>query len=234
MMSTATGRATNAARRLIAGLAMCLMSTAWAGHIQQSFSSEWYVAPWDYYGDFAAMQWHYVPYAPWDPAVGRLLEIHVTTRATGTRADPSDAVKIRYAFFTGWAPNDYQFYDAVVVAAGDSGFDLVRSFDFTNDSDVANWAFPDYLPQANYYFESRTVAAAHSISATTTLDFIYAEAPEPGSVYLAVLPLLILLLSRSGGLVPSWRSAETISGFNANSSIKRTSTASSAAMTTRT
>ena len=179
--------------------AICITTPAHAGYIEQSFESEWTVEPWDYYGDFAAMRWHYLSYAPWDTSLGQLTEVRVRTKVTGTRADPSESVRIRYAFFTGWAPNDYQLAQVEFLPGDGAAFSLDRSFVFTEPYELPNWAYPEYLPQANYYFESRSVNASHSVRATTTLEFLFREVPEPSTLALLMLPLVSVVMNRRVG-----------------------------------
>jgi hypothetical protein len=173
-------------------LASLLPVVSPAQSVEQVFTSAWTVLPWDYYGDVAAMQWHYLPYRPWDASLGRLDRVTVSTVVTGTRMNSADDVRLRYSFFTGWMPADYQFYDEVVLPSGSLSFNFTRDFVFVTPSSLVTWTTYDYLPRANYYFESRTVAGGHSLTATTTLTYAYsAVVPEPNTT----------ILFTSGGLV---------------------------------
>lgn len=183
--------------------AIGVAAPAHAGYIQQSFDSEWTVEPWDYHGDYAAMRWHYIPYVPWDPSIGQLTEVRVRTQLEGTRADPTESVRLRYAFFSGWAPNDYQLAQVEYLPGDGIAISLDRSFAYSEPYELPNWAFPEYLPQANYYFESRTVNAAHSVRATTTLEFYFQEIPEPSTLALVLLPLAAVVMKRRSRL-GSW------------------------------
>jgi hypothetical protein len=189
----------NAMRQYILALlftALGITAPAHAGYIQQSFNSAWTVDPWDYYGDYAAMRWHYIPYLPWDPSIGQLTEVRVRTTVEGSRTDPTESVRLRYAFFTGWAPNDYQLAQVEFLPGDGDTFSLDRSFVYTEPYELPNWAFPQYLPQANYYFESRTVNASHSVIATTTLEFFFHEIPEPSTLALLLLPLAAVVMRK--------------------------------------
>lgn len=163
--------------RVLAILAVLFSGTVNAAVITQVFSSSWAIEPWDYYGDVAAMQWQYQPYQPWDAALGTLQEVRVDTQYTGDRTT-SEPLRIRYSFFSGWAPSDYQFYREFWLPAG-SSFAESESYVF-GPAQLGQWTTLGYYPPANYYFESRTVDGGHSISALTTLTFTYAQAvPEP-------------------------------------------------------
>lgn len=155
-----------------------------ASVMTQQFDSNWTVSRWDYYGDVAALQWHYLPYVPWTSSMGTLTRVSISTRITGEKNATED-LAIRYAFFTGWNPNQYQFYAGRVFSAGESSF----SGTFEYDLPVNNFADPLFLPQANYYFESRS-ATEHSIIARTTLTYDYVRSsdvplPAPWSLLIA-------------------------------------------------
>ena len=156
-----------------------------AGTTVQTFASSWQVSPWNYYGDIAAMQWHYLPYAPWDNSLGVLQEVRVETQFSGLRELGAEDLRIRYAFFTGWSPADYQFGRTTIVTPGASQFEVTESFTFSDPYQLQNWTDVTYYPPAHYYFESRTVAAGHTISAQTTLTYTFASAvSEPTNVAL--------------------------------------------------
>ena len=164
----------------------------------QSFVSSWTVSPWNYEGQVAAMQWQYLPYSPWNQSLGTLQEVQVSTTLTGERQLASEALHIRYAFFTGWTPSDYQLYREVSVPGGDAAFNLTESYTFSGTAELLNWIEYLYFPPANYYFESRTVQAAHTVNALTTLTFTYAAAaaavPEPATSLLVIAGLGLLML----------------------------------------
>lgn len=107
------------AKSLIIALSIfAAASTAVAAVKTQTFDSSWTIAPWNYYGDISAMQWHYIPYETWDSTLGTLTGVKVQTAISGTKANSDDVTAIRYAFFTGWNPADYQFYDQLVIPSG--------------------------------------------------------------------------------------------------------------------
>ena len=70
----------------------CSVGLAHASEKTQSFSSEWTVSPWTYYGDTAAMKWHYIEYEPWDTALGELREVRVQTEILGALESPDENV----------------------------------------------------------------------------------------------------------------------------------------------
>lgn len=160
-------------RNLVAtGVFFAAASLSHASVITQEFDSNWTVSTWDYYGDVAALRWHYLPYLPWTSPIGTLTKVSISTKIIGEKNAPED-LAIRYAFFTGWSPNQYQFYDGRVFSAGDSSF----SGTFEYDIPASNFAKPLFLSQANYYFESRS-ATTHSITARTTLTYNYLPSSE--------------------------------------------------------
>ena len=171
-------------RVLISLLLLAFSSQVASATITQQFSSSWTISPWDYYGDVAAMDWHYLPYQPWSQTLGTLTSVEVNTVIDGWREDTNEDVRIRYSFATGWEPADYQFHRKFYLASGTPTFSHNELYSFTSAASLANWSLYQYYPPANYYFESRTVMAAHTISATTTLAFTYSPVPIPASVWL--------------------------------------------------
>lgn len=178
-------------RVLLAALAIMLSGQLHAAAVTQSFTSSWNIAPWDYYGDYAAMWWHYVPYQPWNPELGTLETVVATTEFAGER-DSEEAIRIRYAFVTGWNPADYQLYREFWLPSGTS-FSYAEQFVYDTPAALAIWSSYDYYPPANYYLESRTLSRPHSISALTTLEFTYTPVPEPASLWLVLGGLLALV-----------------------------------------
>ena len=167
--------------------------------ISQTFDSSWTIAPWNYYGDTAAQQWHYLPYVPvpLTSAFGTLESVTISTSITGTK-DASDTVSMRYAFVTGWSPADYQFYNIVTIANSSTTFSISNSFRFNTLSSLGDWINPQYLPQADYYFESKSTLT-HSVNAKTVLTYDYVSAvPEPESyaMLLAGLGLMGFIVRR--------------------------------------
>ncbi len=171
-------------------LASAFASAAQASTMVQDFDSNWTVAPWDYNGDIAAQNWQYLNYLPWDGTLGTLISVQINTTMSGTR-DAADALGFRYAFFTGWSPNQYQFSDADAIAAGSTSFSAVRSFVSGTDFALSNFLSYMYLPQASYYFESRS-DAAHTVNARTELVYNYEtgrHVSEPATEILMLLAL---------------------------------------------
>ncbi len=176
-------------------LSCALAGGAHGASMTQDFDSAWTVSPWDYNGDVAAQQWQYLNYVPWDGTFGTLLSVSITTSVDGNK-DVGDVLSYRYALFTGWSPNQYQFFDAASVAAGMSTFSATRSFVSGTDFALSNFLSYLYLPQAYYYFESRT-DNTHIIRARTELVYNYAPGElisEPASELLMLIALGVLAI----------------------------------------
>jgi hypothetical protein len=170
----------NLTRLAAACVLACTLTPAGAGVVTQEFVSEWTVSTWDYYGDVAALRWHYLTYTPWNASLGVLDDVTISTAVSGTR-DPAERLALRYAFFTGWDPVDYQLAASVGFEPGEAAFSATFALRSGNDFALERFASPRYLPQAHYYFESRT-ATTHQITARTTLTYLYRapnEVPEP-------------------------------------------------------
>lgn len=161
--------------------------------LTQTFSDSWRVEVWDYYGNVSALKWQYTPYTPWDSTLGTLTGVKISTNVTGQRDDSTDSVYLRTAFFTGWAPDDFQYYREFTIAPGDASFAFDYSITITSPVGLSDWLTYDYLPLANYYFESRTIDAGHSIDATTTLVYTYKSVPDSGSTIALLGSALIVL-----------------------------------------
>jgi hypothetical protein len=83
----------------------------------------------------------------------------------------------------------YQFYNETYLVPGSSSFSETRTFSSGVNFALSNFTDYKYLPQANYYFESRT-ATTHQIDAHTVLSYEYAIAsnvPEPATVSLLLV-----------------------------------------------
>ena len=190
---------------------LCAIPFAHAGLVTQSFTSSWTVDIWDYYGDLAAMKWHYQPYAPWDTATGNLTSVVITTQITGTRADANDTVRIRESFFTGWNPVSYQFSDNLYLTGDGNSFGGVWTYTYATPAAIA--AVTDYqyftgeyqsgagTGGAWYYFESRTENAGHSIDATTTISYYFdsISVSEPISLFILCIGVFALREIRRQG-----------------------------------
>lgn len=178
-------------RTLFAGILLLILGQAHAAVITQTFASSWTVGVWDYNGDVAAMQWHYVPYDPWDASLGVLNQVRVETTIIGQRDVASEATRIRYSFFTGWIPDDFQLYQEFYIPGGGNAFSYSETLEYDTPDDIKHWTEYSYFPPANYYFESRTVSAGHSVDATTTLTFSYTQrVPEPSTTWLVMASLI--------------------------------------------
>lgn len=178
---------------LLAGVAF---AHAQAASITQNFNSNWTVEPWDDNGDIAAQYRQYLNYAPWDASLGTLTSVQITTTVNGSR-NAADSVGLRYAFFTGWSPNQYQFSDAAAIAAGSGTFSDTRAFVSGSDFALSNFLSYLYLPQAYYFFESRS-NSTHSIDATTTVVYNYDVGQlisEPASELLMLVALGALAIA---------------------------------------
>jgi len=175
---------------LMMAISICVTGLAHASEKTQSFSSDWTVSPWNYYGDTAAMKWHYIEYEPWDTALGELREVRVQTEILGEQESRAEDVRIRYSFFTGWNPVGHQLSTGFNKPVGDKAFSISNSFVYDSPEEIQQWINYDNSPPRHYYFESRTVDAGHTISAITTLTFIYDSLPD-----LLVLELVDLVLN---------------------------------------
>jgi len=175
---------------LMMAISICSIGLTHASEKTQSFSSDWTVSPWDYYGDTAAMEWHYIEYEPWDTTLGELREVRVQTEILGEHESRAEDVRIRYAFFTGSSPADYQFSTHFYKPVSDKAFSISNSFVHDSPEEIQQWINYDNSSPTHYYFESRTVEAGHTISAVTTLTFIYDSLPDQ-----LVLELVDLVLN---------------------------------------
>ena len=178
-------------RSFVAGLLLLIAGQTNAAVVTQTFTSSWAIDVWNYNGDVAAMQWKYVAYDPSHSSLGVLDQVRVETTITGQRALASEATRIRYAFFTGWAPDDFQLNREFYIAGGTSSLAFSETLVYNTRNDLQNWTDYSYFPPANYYFESRTVSAGHSVDATTTLTLVYSQqVPEPSTILLVLASLL--------------------------------------------
>ena len=175
---------------LMVAVSICATGFALASEKTQSFSSDWTVSPWNYHGDIAAMRWHYIEYEPWDAALGELREVRVQIDILGEHESRAEDVRIRYAFFTGWSPADYQLSTHFYKPVGYKAFSISNSFVYDSPEETQQWINSDNSPPTHYYFESRTVDAGHTISTVTTLTFIYDALPDQ-----LVLELVDLVLN---------------------------------------
>lgn len=177
----------------------------------QTFDSSWTVGVWNYDGVVSAMQWQYLPYAPWNPSLGTLTSVTIDTVISGTRVDTLDLVHIRESFVTGWNPDIYQYSADYFIPAGTTSFTWNQTKTFSSPTDLANVTNYQYFNGiysqgpgtggAWHYFESSTVDAAHSISAVTTLSYNFSPVgavPEADTyaMMLAGLGLIGFLVRR--------------------------------------
>lgn len=200
VLSTSIFSRTLAAYILTLTISMCPISLADASEKTQTLVSDWTVSPWNYYGDTAAMNWHYQEYQPWDPALGELREVHVKTEILGEHVTRAEDLRIRSSFFTGWSPADYQLSMGINIPADDDIFSFSESYVFRSPAELQQWVSYDHDLPAHFYFESRTVKAEHTVSAITTLTFIYDSLPD-----LLVLELVDQILNYEASTVLSGR-----------------------------
>jgi hypothetical protein len=113
-------------------LGICSIGLLQASENTQTFVSEWTVGPWTYYGDTAAMDWHYIRYEPWDRTLGELREVRVYTEILGEHESRAEDVRIRSALFNGWSPADYQLATHSYIPVGDKEF--LTSMSYVYDS----------------------------------------------------------------------------------------------------
>jgi hypothetical protein len=171
-------------------LGFCSIGLLQASEKTQTFASEWTVGPWTYYGDTAAMDWHYIKYEPWDRTLGELREVRVYTEILGEHESRAEDVRIRSAFFNGWSPADYQLATHSYIPVGDKEFLTSMSYVYDSPEEIDQWINSDKAPPGHFYFESRTIKAGHTISAVTTLTYVYDAVPD-----LLVLELAELVLN---------------------------------------
>ena len=186
-------------------LCVCPTGLAEASERTQTFISEWAVDPWNYYGDTAAMNWHYITYEPWDRALGELREVRVQTEILGEHESRAEDVRIRSAFFKGWSPANYQLSTHAYIPIGDKEFLTSMSYVYDSPQEIEQWLNSDTASPAHYYFESRTAKAGHKISAVTTLTFIYDSLPD-----LMVLELADLVLNYEESRVLSMDTSDVL------------------------
>ncbi len=181
---------------IVAALTALGINSAVAATSSQTFQSSWTVEPWDYYGQQAAAFWQYTPYTPWNSALGQLESVTVNLQVSGQRSLASDDVSLRYLFFTGWNPNQFQLNRSASISGSSNPLDTAFSYSdalvFNTPEQLQQWKEYSYYPPANYYFESITYGAGHSIVANTTLTYTYTPAvPEPESYALFFAGLLV-------------------------------------------
>lgn len=175
---------------LLMVISICSVGLVHASEKTQHFSSDWTVEPWDYYGDIAAMKWHYTEYELWDPALGDLREVRIQTEIFGERQSRTEDVRIRSSFFTGWSAADYQFSMSFNIPADDNAFSISKSHVYSSPADLQQWLSYKNLAPGHYYFESRTVDEGQTIYAVTSLTFVYDSSSEQ-----QVLELVDLVLN---------------------------------------
>jgi hypothetical protein len=163
---------------LMMAVSVCSIGLAHASEKTQSFRSDWTVSPWNYYGNTAAMKWHYIEYEPWDTALGELREVRVQTEILGEHESRAEDVRIRLSFFTGWKPADYQLSAHVDKPVNDEAFSISKSLVYDSPEEIQQWINYQRSSSNYFFFESRTNDAGHTISAITTLTYIYDSLPD--------------------------------------------------------
>ena len=171
-------------------ISICSIGMAHASEKTQSFSSDWTISPWNYYGDTAAMKWHYIEYEHWDTALGELREVRVQTEILGEHESQAEDVRVRLSFFTGWKPAGYQLSSVFYKPVNDEAFSFSKSIVYDSPEEIQRWINYENSSPAYFFFESRTQEAGHTISAVTTLTFIYDSLPDQ-----LVLELVDLVLN---------------------------------------
>ena len=175
----------------------------------RNFTVGWTVDVWDYYGSVAAHQWTYVPYTlgSWGGRNGTLVRVVVSQNITGVRNSSADVVALRSSTFTGggnavlymWSMD----YDA--IPAGQLAFASSLTITHESDAQLEPWRSYQYGAAANFYFESKTVSAAHSVSANTTIAFFvcpYTTPPPPAPPPLSLASLEAQLAALQAQLPP--------------------------------
>ena len=155
----------------------CSSNNSGPREITQSFNSDSKRYDlWDYNGRVAAQGWSYTPYKVFDKTLGTLTAVKINTTITGTRDDASREIAIRQAFFTGWSPADYQFYEGFALPAGSTSINYNKEITITDAAALAKWTTSLYVGAdglGNNYFEAVGYGAGFTLGRRTTLTFVY-------------------------------------------------------------
>ena len=155
----------------------CSSNNSGPREITQSFNSDSKRYDlWDYNGRVAAQGWSYTPYKVFDKTLGTLTAVKINTTITGTRDDASREIAIRQAFFTGWSPADYQFYEGFALPAGSTSINFNKEITITDAAALAKWTTSLYVGAdglGNNYFEAVGYGAGFTLGRRTTLTFVY-------------------------------------------------------------
>jgi len=149
-----------------------------------------------------AWDWTYNSYTPFVAGLGLLNKVVITTHIDVSEIDPHDTFQFRLALFTGWSPDQYQFYDAETRSDVAGPFRIDETFTITDPGRLDPFIHPLYYPPlANFYFETITLNDGHTVSSTTELQYIFS--PEPSTAVLwslgGILGALALRRTRQVG-----------------------------------
>jgi hypothetical protein len=173
-------------RTLLTACAICILgaTNAAAQASSQTFTNQWTIDVWDYYGYMGARAWNYTPYVTATAAVSSVdvyLDMIISGIADGSRFE------YRTSFFTGSTPAAYQFHATEMFSNIIGGLRVQRHWRFETPTQLAQWIDPMYGPGGAYYLETNSFDNEHTVTATTTLSYnapASTVTPEPVSMLL--------------------------------------------------